>query len=150
MRKFRRMVKILKNNMISCDLLENFESMRAKQMPISIGLCLIQLAEQLVREKLDYIGVSKLFELFESSILMSKQTPLPVRAEQLLLERSASFRFILSIDGSCLSNQVLVAMSKLALVAIATHTNLNPVLAHLCFVLSLVCLGRGSLRTLLV
>jgi len=99
---------------------------------------------------LDYIGVSKLFELFESSILMSKQAPLPIRAEQLLLECCASFRFVLSIDWSCLPDQVLVSMSELALVAIATYANLNPVLAHLCFVLSLVCLGRGSLRTLLV
>jgi len=81
---------------------------------------------------------------------MSKQAPLPIRAEQLLLERSASFRFILSIDGSCLPNQVLVSMSKLALVAIATHANLYPVLAHLCFILGLVCLGRRSLRALLV
>ena len=74
------------------------------------------------------------------SLVMSEKTPLPIGTIKLLLKSVALLRFVLQVSGLVLFNQLVLPVSKLTLLPIATHPDLYPVFAHFSFEFSLICL----------
>jgi hypothetical protein len=80
----------------------------------------------------------EVFDWFKCSVLMFEKTSLPIWTEQPFTKSSAYFRLILWIHWGILPYEFIVSMSKLTLIPISTSTNLNPIFAHLSFILSLI------------
>jgi len=77
---------------------------------------------------------------------MSEEASLAIWAEQPLAECSACLWLVFSVDWLHLVDEFVIAMSKLALVAIPASANLYPIFAHLSLILSFICfkLLRGA------
>lgn len=70
---------------------------------------------------------------------MFEKAPLAVGTKEALIECHASLWFILVVvDWGRFSQKFPISMSELALVSIPTYTNLNPIFAHLSFILSFI------------
>jgi hypothetical protein len=69
---------------------------------------------------------------------VSELAAFTVGTETFIMELLAFLRLVFVVNRFLFDNDLLVAVSKLALIAVAAETLLNPVLAHLCFELSFV------------
>lgn len=79
-------------------------------------------------------------ELVEGPVFVSEEAALAVGAVESVLEGGADLGLVLGIGRLKLLHELLVAVGELALVAVPADAHLDPVLAHLRFVLGLVCL----------
>jgi hypothetical protein len=85
-------------------------------------------------------------DFLEGSNLVDEETPLPVRTEVLFMELLAHLRLVLLVLGRIFLNELHISMRELALGAVPATALLNPVLAHLSLVLSLVNFKSRLLR----
>jgi len=104
-----------------------------------------QLVGELLREKLHEEHEFEFSDFFKGPVIVSEKASFTVWAKELLLEGGASLRLVFRVDGSYLAHEFLITMSELALGSIAALAYLDPVLAHLCFVLRLIRLLVGSI-----
>jgi hypothetical protein len=85
------------------------------------------------------VHIVESFNIFKLTILMFKQTSLPVGAVQFLVECRACLGLVLDIvERECLPHQLMFTVSELALVAVSAEADLDPVLAHLGLVFRLI------------
>lgn len=62
----------------------------------------------------------EVLDIFNLAILMLEQTPLTIRAVELLIEGCASFGLVLLVvDWRCFPHQLILTMSKLAFVPVS-------------------------------